>query len=179
MSMSDPIADLLTRIRNANQRMHVETRVPNSKIKQRILDVLKEEGFITGYEVMPSGAFRELVIQLKYYEGKRIIRNIVSAAVLDNSVDVNTPQHYFLDILALCFNDSLSRSNVCAAAVFTFNIPNKKSNLASNQFIGVFFLLQNRKLSSLDCPIIRTPISNLPRSRTLWQPFNHIVFSPS
>jgi len=41
-----------------------------------MLDVLKEEGFITGYEVMPSGAFRELVVQLKYYEGKRIIRNI-------------------------------------------------------------------------------------------------------
>ena len=76
MSMSDPIADLLTRIRNANQRMHAETRVPHSKIKQHILDVLKEEGFITGYEVMPSGAFRELVVQLKYYEGKRVIRNI-------------------------------------------------------------------------------------------------------
>ncbi|MEC7192970.1 MAG: 30S ribosomal protein S8, partial [SAR324 cluster bacterium] len=37
---------------------------------------LKEEGFITGYEVMPSGAFRELIVQLKYYEGKRVIRNI-------------------------------------------------------------------------------------------------------
>ena len=74
--MSDPIADLLTRIRNANQRMHAETRAPYSKIKQNVLDVLQSEGYISGYEVVPNGAFRDLVIYLKYYDGKRVIRKI-------------------------------------------------------------------------------------------------------
>ena len=54
MSMSDPIADMLTRVRNALGRQHPVVSVPHSKVKQAIADVLKEEGYIEGYEVLPS-----------------------------------------------------------------------------------------------------------------------------
>ena len=66
--MTDPIADMLTRVRNANTAMHDEVRMPSSKQKVALADVLQREGYIGGYEVQPSpkGVGEVLTIQMKY-----------------------------------------------------------------------------------------------------------------
>ncbi len=66
--MTDPIADMLTRVRNANTAMHDEVRMPSSKQKVALADVLQREGYIGGYEVAPSpkGVGEVLTIQMKY-----------------------------------------------------------------------------------------------------------------
>ncbi len=66
----DPIADMLTRIRNANERFLPEVRLPASRLKEEIAKVLEEEGYITGYKVEEEGVKRRLTIFLKY-KGKR------------------------------------------------------------------------------------------------------------
>ena len=66
MSMTDPIADMLTRIRNANQVSHTSVEMPSSKLKVQLAKVLKEEGYITDYEVKDEGKFKVLTITLKY-----------------------------------------------------------------------------------------------------------------
>lgn len=66
MSMSDPIADLLTRIRNANQAYLERVEMPNSKMKQAILNILKEEGFIKNYRVMDNRKTGVVRVYLKY-----------------------------------------------------------------------------------------------------------------
>ena len=76
MSMSDPIADLLTRIRNAQMAGLPSVGCPSSKIKQAILDVLKQEGYINGYSVSDDLVKPELNIELKYYEGKPVIEDL-------------------------------------------------------------------------------------------------------
>ena len=77
MSMSDPIADMLTRIRNAILREHASVVMPSSKMKERIVRVLLAEGFINSYEARPARIGRELEISLKY-DSKRepVIRKI-------------------------------------------------------------------------------------------------------
>lgn len=75
MSMSDPLADMLTRIRNAQERGKPTARVPASKLHGRVLDVLKNEGFIRGYEREEKGPGKaDLVIELKYAEGTPVIQ---------------------------------------------------------------------------------------------------------
>jgi small subunit ribosomal protein S8 len=66
--MTDPIADMLTRVRNANTAMHDEVRMPSSKQKIALADVLQKEGYIVGYEVAPSpkGVGEVLTIKMKY-----------------------------------------------------------------------------------------------------------------
>jgi len=66
--MTDPIADMLTRVRNANTAMHEEVRMPSSKQKVALADVLQREGYIGGYEVAPSpkGVGEVLTIKMKY-----------------------------------------------------------------------------------------------------------------
>ena len=66
--MTDPIADMLTRVRNANTAMHDEVRMPSSKQKVALADVLQKEGYIVGYEVAPSpkGVGELLTIKMKY-----------------------------------------------------------------------------------------------------------------
>ena len=66
--MTDPIADMLTRVRNANTAMHDEVRMPSSKQKIALADVLQREGYIVGYEVAPSpkGVGEVLTIKMKY-----------------------------------------------------------------------------------------------------------------
>jgi small subunit ribosomal protein S8 len=64
--MTDPIADMLARIRNANKAMHESTSMPTSKIKEEIARILKEEGYIKGYRVEAGEAFDTLVIDLKF-----------------------------------------------------------------------------------------------------------------
>ncbi len=76
MSMSDPIADMLTRIRNA-QAVEKETVVmPSSKVKVAIAAVLKDEGYIDDYAVKNDGAKAELTVSLKYYAGRPVIERL-------------------------------------------------------------------------------------------------------
>ena len=76
MSMSDPIADLLTRIRNAQMVAKQVVSVPSSKVKVAIAQVLKDEGYIDGFEVKSEGGKSELQIALKYYAGRPVIERI-------------------------------------------------------------------------------------------------------
>ena len=76
MSMSDPIADMLTRIRNATARMKREVAMPASKLKAEIADILKQEGYIVDYRVDGTDQKKTLVIELKYFEGKPVIEII-------------------------------------------------------------------------------------------------------
>lgn len=76
MSMSDPIADLLTRIRNAQMVSRPGVVVPSSKVKVAIAQVLKDEGYIDGFEVKSDGGKSELHIALKYYAGRPVIERI-------------------------------------------------------------------------------------------------------
>ncbi|RGE45705.1 30S ribosomal protein S8 [Comamonas testosteroni] len=76
MSMSDPIADLLTRIRNAQMVAKATVSTPSSKVKVAIAQVLKEEGYIDGFEVKSADGKSELEITLKYYAGRPVIERI-------------------------------------------------------------------------------------------------------
>lgn len=75
--MTDPVADLLTRIRNANMVYHETVDVPASKLKKAIVEILKEEGFIKNYEVLQDGSRHTLRIYLKYGSNKeRVISGL-------------------------------------------------------------------------------------------------------
>ncbi len=76
MSMSDPIADMLTRIRNAQIVDKAAVTMPSSKIKVAIAQVLKDEGYIDGFSVRDEGGKPELEIALKYYAGRPVIERI-------------------------------------------------------------------------------------------------------
>jgi small subunit ribosomal protein S8 len=77
MAITDPIGDLLTRIRNGQLRGLAKIKSPNSRQRIRILDVLQTEGFIRGYaELEFKGGKRELEIELKYHEGQPVIREL-------------------------------------------------------------------------------------------------------
>jgi len=76
MSMSDPIADMLTRIRNAQMVEKVSVAMPSSKVKVAIAQVLKDEGYIDDFAVKAEGAKSELNIALKYYAGRPVIERI-------------------------------------------------------------------------------------------------------
>ncbi len=76
MSMSDPIADLLTRIRNAQMVAKPLVTVPSSKVKVAIAQVLKEEGYIDSFQIKTVDGKSELVIELKYYAGRPVIERI-------------------------------------------------------------------------------------------------------
>lgn len=76
MSMSDPIADMLTRIRNAQMVEKVSVSMPSSKLKVAIATVLKDEGYIDSFEVKGEKAKVELEIALRYYAGRPVIERI-------------------------------------------------------------------------------------------------------
>ena len=76
MSMSDPIADMLTRIRNAQQIEKSEVVMPSSKLKVSIAQVLADEGYIDGFKVDPNNGKPELRIGLKYYAGRPVIERL-------------------------------------------------------------------------------------------------------
>jgi small subunit ribosomal protein S8 len=77
MSFTDPLGDMLTRIRNGQQARKESIMSPASKLRARVLDVLKREGFIRGYQEQEIGpGKRELRIELKYYEGDPVIQSI-------------------------------------------------------------------------------------------------------
>jgi small subunit ribosomal protein S8 len=75
--MTDPIGDLITRIRNAQQRAKSKVSTPASKLRERVLEVLKTEGYIRGYAtVAHSDGRSEIEIELKYFDGAPVIREI-------------------------------------------------------------------------------------------------------
>jgi small subunit ribosomal protein S8 len=76
MSMSDPIADMLTRIRNGQAVDKTVVTMPASKLKKAIAQVLKDEGYIEGFAVRGEGATSQLEIALKYYAGRPVIERI-------------------------------------------------------------------------------------------------------
>jgi small subunit ribosomal protein S8 len=76
MSMSDPIADMLTRIRNAQSVEKPVVTMPSSKLKVAIAQVLKDEGYIDGFQVKTEAGKSELEIVLKYYAGRPVIERI-------------------------------------------------------------------------------------------------------
>jgi small subunit ribosomal protein S8 len=76
MSMSDPIADMLTRIRNAQSVAKAAVTMPSSKLKVAIAQVLKDEGYIDGYAVRDNEGKHELELALKYYAGRPVIERI-------------------------------------------------------------------------------------------------------
>lgn len=76
MSMSDPIADMLTRIRNAQQVEKATVTMPSSKVKVAIAQVLKDEGYIDGFSVKSEGGKSDLQLELKYYAGRPVIERI-------------------------------------------------------------------------------------------------------
>ena len=77
MSMNDPIGDMITRIRNAQMRAKSKVSTPGSKMRASVLEVLKNEGYIRGYAAVEhAGGKSELEIELKYFEGEPVIREI-------------------------------------------------------------------------------------------------------
>jgi small subunit ribosomal protein S8 len=74
--MNDPLGDLLARIRNAQMRNKSKVTSPNSKLRERVLDVLKSEGYIRGYAVVEREGRSEIEIELKYFDGEPVIREI-------------------------------------------------------------------------------------------------------
>ena len=76
MSMNDPLGDLLARIRNAQLRNKSKVTSPNSKLRIRVLEVLKSEGYIRGYAEVEREGRSEVEIELKYFDGEPVIREI-------------------------------------------------------------------------------------------------------
>jgi small subunit ribosomal protein S8 len=76
MMMNDPIGDLLARIRNAQMRNKSKVTSPSSKLRESILEVLKSEGYIRGYAVVEREGRSEIEVELKYFDGEPVIREI-------------------------------------------------------------------------------------------------------
>jgi small subunit ribosomal protein S8 len=80
MTMTDPISDMLTRIRNGQKARKLSVSMPASKAKEAVASVLKDEGYITGFSVDGEGATKELSVELKYFEGVPVIERIQRAS---------------------------------------------------------------------------------------------------
>jgi len=79
--MTDPIADMLTRIRNANRELHETVTVPSSRLKEEIAKVLAAEGYLEGYQVKASGVKRDLELRLRYLPDRsRVISGLSRAS---------------------------------------------------------------------------------------------------
>jgi small subunit ribosomal protein S8 len=78
--MTDPISDMLTRIRNGQKARKVSVSMPASNAKEAVARVLKDEGYITGYAVQGDGASKQLSVELKYFEGTPVIESIRRAS---------------------------------------------------------------------------------------------------
>jgi small subunit ribosomal protein S8 len=77
MAMNDPLGDMLTRIRNAQMRSRSKVTTPASKLRERVLEVLRDEGYIRGFALVDfEGGKSEIEIELKYYDGEPVIREI-------------------------------------------------------------------------------------------------------
>jgi small subunit ribosomal protein S8 len=78
MTMSDPIADMLTRIRNAMMRQHETVSMPHSSMKERLAKVLTEEGYIVDYQQIPGSPQPSLQLRLKYTGDRRVRRSVIT-----------------------------------------------------------------------------------------------------
>jgi small subunit ribosomal protein S8 len=76
MSMQDPVADMLTRIRNAQSMGILKVNIPHSNLKNEMLNVLKSEGFISDFEIVEDKGKKQLQVNLKYYQGRPVIEKI-------------------------------------------------------------------------------------------------------
>ena len=76
MSMTDPIADMLTRIRNAQAVAKAQVSMPSSKLKAAIAKTLQDEGYVKGFHVSDNGGKAQLTVELKYFEGRPVIEQI-------------------------------------------------------------------------------------------------------
>lgn len=76
MSMTDPVADMLTRIRNAQRTNAKSVSIPSSSLKRSILEVLKDEGYVGTFSEVGEGAKRFINVELRYFEGKPVIEKI-------------------------------------------------------------------------------------------------------
>jgi small subunit ribosomal protein S8 len=76
MPINDPLGDLLSRIRNAQMRNKSKVSSPNSRLRESVLEVLKSEGYIRGYAVVEKDGRAEIEIELKYFDGEPVIREI-------------------------------------------------------------------------------------------------------
>jgi small subunit ribosomal protein S8 len=77
MFVNDPLSDMIARIKNAAMRQRSSVRTPASKLRAHVLDVLKDEGYIRGYEVVETpGEFPQFEIELKYFDGQPVIAEI-------------------------------------------------------------------------------------------------------
>lgn len=76
MFLTDPIADMLTRIRNANAVMHEKVDMPHSNLKEKIAEILKEEGYISNFKVITEGNKKNIRVYLKYSGKERVIKGI-------------------------------------------------------------------------------------------------------
>lgn len=76
MSMSDPIADMLTRIRNGQSAGKKSVKLPSSKLKVAIVKVLKDEGYVSNFKTETTGSHTEMTIELKYYQGVPVIEKV-------------------------------------------------------------------------------------------------------
>lgn len=76
MNLTDPVADMLTRIRNASKERHELVDVPYSKVKKEIANILLKEGYITSFEIVEDGTHKTIRITLKYFENKPVIQGL-------------------------------------------------------------------------------------------------------
>ena len=76
MYLTDPIADMLTRVRNGQMAKHSKVAVPFSKIKESMASILKNEGYISGYEIKEEGAIKNIVVSLKTVDGEAVIKGL-------------------------------------------------------------------------------------------------------
>jgi len=76
MSLQDPISDMLTHIRNGQARKKWEVKMPSSKLKVAVAGILKEEGYITDFNISPDEIKKILSVELKYFEGKPVIATL-------------------------------------------------------------------------------------------------------
>lgn len=76
MHLTDPIADMLTRIRNANMAKHDVVAIPFSKIKENIANILRNEGYISGYEIKEEGTKKDILVTLKVVDGEQVIKGL-------------------------------------------------------------------------------------------------------
>ena len=76
MHLTDPIADMLTRIRNANLAKHNTVKIPFSKIKESLANILKSEGYINNYEVKEEENKKDIIVSLKFMDGEAVIKGL-------------------------------------------------------------------------------------------------------
>ncbi len=76
MNLTDPIADMLTRIRNANAAKHATVAIPFSRIKESIANLLKNEGYIVDYEIKEEGTKKDIVVTLKFVDGEEVVKGL-------------------------------------------------------------------------------------------------------